>query len=121
MSSVIASLKRRGAVRFRAATTLLLPLRHAYKLIRRAPGRFDAVEIQGVRQFPDTADPARTCCEVDNDNPSFFSVYLHFVDGGVICCADLPTHQEALDCAGASARRYGWPAYDYCPTRTRLE
>lgn len=116
MSSVIAALKRRAAARFRAATNPLPAIRYANRLIRDAPGRFDAVEIHGVRQFPDAVDQARTCCEVDDDNPSFFSVYLHFVTGGVMCCADLPTHPDALHCAHVVARRHNWPVYDYCPT-----
>lgn len=117
MSSVITTLKRRGAARFRLATSPLPAIRYANRLIRNAPGRFNAVEIHGVRQFPDAADPDRTCYEVDDDNPSFFSVYLHYVDGGVTCCVDLPTHSTALLCAKAIARRYGWPVYDCCPAR----
>ncbi|WP_175908140.1 hypothetical protein [Burkholderia seminalis] len=89
--------------------------RHATRLIRNAPGQFDAVEIHGVRQFTDASNPAQTCCEVDDDNPSYFSVYLHCVDGGVACCADLPTHRKALRYAKAIARRYGWPVYNCCP------
>ncbi|WP_143135415.1 hypothetical protein [Burkholderia ubonensis] len=116
MPPVIAMLKRRVAVRVRAAAKPFPAVRYANRLIRDAPGQFDAVEIHGVRQFPDAAHPARTCCEMDNDNPLFFSVYLHFVTGGVICCADLPTHRRALRYARVIARRYGWPVYDFCPT-----
>lgn len=119
MSSVITTLKRREAVRFRAATSPLPAIRYANRLIRDARGRFDGVEIHGVRQFPDATDPARTYCEVDDDNPSFFSVYLHFVDGGVMCCADLPTHHAALRCADVIAHRYGWPVHDYGWTQLR--
>ncbi|MBN3777327.1 hypothetical protein G3O06_07110 [Burkholderia sp. Ac-20345] len=120
MSSVIATLKRRGTARRRAATSPLPAIRYATRLIRDAPGRFDAVEIHGVRQFPDAADPTRSCCEVDDDNPSFFSVYLHFVAGGVVCCADLPTHPDAVHCARVIARRHRWPVYDFYPaTQTR--
>lgn len=116
MPPVIAMLKRRVAVRVRAAAKPFPAVRYANRLIRDAPGQFDAVEIHGVRQFPDAANPARTCCEVDDDNPSFFSVYLHFVAGGVICCADLPTHRRALRYTRVIARRYGWPVFDFCPT-----
>lgn len=121
MSSVIAALKRRRAARFRAATSPLPAIHYATRLIRDAPGRFDAVEIHGVRQFPDAADPTRSCCEVDDDNPSFFSVSLHFVAGGVMCCADLPTHPRALQCARVIARRHRWPVYDYCSAEVRPE
>ncbi|RQT68235.1 hypothetical protein DF029_24015 [Burkholderia cepacia] len=67
----------------------------------------------------DVSDPTQTCCEVDNEKPSFFSVYLHFVTGGVTCCADLPTHSIALHCAGVVARRHGWPLYDCYPAQVR--
>ncbi|WP_369050904.1 hypothetical protein [Burkholderia gladioli] len=53
---------------------------------------------------------------MDDENPSFFSVYLHFVAGGVMCCADLPAHPDALHCAHVIARRHRWPIYDFCLT-----
>lgn len=116
MSSVIAALKRRGAMRFRIGKSSFPAIRYTNRLIRKASGQFDAVEIHGVRQSPDARNPARTCCEVDNDNPSFFSIYLHCVSGGVTCCADLPTHSAALLCANAIAGRYRWPVYDCVPS-----
>ncbi|WP_423378741.1 hypothetical protein [Burkholderia sp. LMG 32019] len=117
MPSVIAGLKRRRTALVLAATRSLPAIRYATRLIRNVPGQFDAVEIHGVRQFHDADDPSRTCCEVDDDDPEFFSVYLHCVSGGVACCADLPTHRKALRYAKAIARRYGWPVYDCCPPR----
>ncbi|MDN8037885.1 hypothetical protein [Burkholderia vietnamiensis] len=119
MSSVTAMLRRRSAARLRAARSPLPAIRYINRLIRNAPHQFDAIEIHGVRQFPDASDPARRYCEVDNDHPSFFSVYLHLVKGGVTCCADLPTHRVARHCAAVVARRHGWPVYDCCPTRAR--
>ncbi|WP_175948121.1 hypothetical protein [Burkholderia pyrrocinia] len=119
MTSIIAMLKRRSTTRFRAMRSPLPAIRYINALIRDAPGRFDAVEIHGVRHFPDASDPTQTCCEVDDDHPSFFSVYLHFVTGGVTCCADLRTHSVALQCARVIARRHGWPVYDLCPTQGR--
>nr|WP_223959698.1 hypothetical protein [Burkholderia diffusa] len=119
MSSVIAMLKWRVAARRRAAIKPFPAVRYANRLIRNDPAGFDAVEIHGVRRFPDATDPVQICCEVDNDNPSFFSIYLHYVDGGVMCCADLPTHRRALRYARAVARRYRWPLYDYSPTHAR--
>ncbi|WP_301771088.1 hypothetical protein [Burkholderia orbicola] len=119
MSSVTATLRRRSAARLRAARNPLPAIRYINRLIRKAPVQFDAVEVHGVRQFPHPSDPARCYCEVDNGHPSFFSVYLHLVTGGVTCCADLPTHPVALHCAGAVARRHGWPVYDCCPTPAR--
>ncbi|WP_423378124.1 hypothetical protein [Burkholderia sp. LMG 32019] len=122
MSSVIATLKRREATRFRMGKSPFPAIRYTNRLIRKAPGQFNAVEIHGVRQFPDATDPTRTYCEVDDDNPSFFSIYLHCVEGGVTCCADLPTHSAALFCANAVADRHRWPVYDCIPSNndTRL-
>ncbi|WP_147364322.1 hypothetical protein [Burkholderia pseudomallei] len=120
MPSVIAMLKRRWAARIRSATTRPSPAaRYANKLIRDEPSRFDAIEVHGVRQFTDAINPARSYCEIDHDHPDFFSVYLHCVCGGVMCCADLPTRRNALRYARAIAHRYGWPVYDYCPTIPR--
>ncbi|VWC75566.1 hypothetical protein BLA9940_04425 [Burkholderia aenigmatica] len=116
MLSAIAMLKRRLAARFRASRSPFPAIRSINRLIRDAPGQFDAVEIHGVRQFPDASDPARSCCEVDDDHPSFFSVYLHYVGGSLMCCADLPTHPIARRCADVIGRRHGWPVYDCYPT-----
>ncbi|WP_227874045.1 hypothetical protein [Cupriavidus metallidurans] len=88
-------------------------------LIQEEPEQFDAVEVHGVRSYPDTSDPARTCCVVGDDNPAFFSVYLRHVEGGVMCCADLPTHDTALRYARSVARHHSWPVYDCHTMRTR--
>ncbi|WP_367188828.1 hypothetical protein [Burkholderia sp. Ed8] len=117
MPSVIATLKRRRTSLVLAAKNPLPAIRYATRLIRNALGQFDAVEIHGVRQFANPSNPPETCCEVDDDNPSFFSVYLHCVSGGVACCADLPTHRKALRYAKAIARRCRWPVYDCYPQR----
>ncbi|MCS6473658.1 hypothetical protein NX871_27490 [Burkholderia thailandensis] len=119
MPSVIATLKQRWAARLRSITKPSPAARYANKLIRGGPDRFDAIEVHGVRQFPNATDPARTYCEIDSDNPQFFSVYLHCVEGGVMCCADLPTRRKALHYARAIARRYCWSLYDHCPTTPR--
>jgi len=50
---------------------------------------------------------------------SELSVYLHFVTGGVTCCADLPTHPIALHCASVVARRHCGPLYDCYPAQAR--
>ncbi|MGZ2744465.1 hypothetical protein [Burkholderia stagnalis] len=114
--SVIAALKRRWAARCRSSAQPVSAVRYANQLIRSAPGRFDAIEIHGVQRFPDVADPTQFYCEIDSDNPEFFSVSLHCVTGGVTCCADLPTHRRALRYARAIARRNSWPVYDHGTT-----
>ncbi|MGK8203114.1 hypothetical protein ACRS8P_28105 [Burkholderia cenocepacia] len=86
---------------------------YATEVIDGTPERFDAIEIQGVREEIDLIDPAKSCCEVDNQNPQFFSVYLHEVEGGVVCVADLATHELAVAYAEQLAGHYDWAIYDY--------
>lgn len=86
---------------------------YATEAIDGTPERFDAIEIQGVREEIDLIDSAKSCCEVDNQTPQFFSVYLHEVEGGVTCVADLATHELAVAYAEQLAARYDWAIYDY--------
>lgn len=78
---------------------------------------FDALEIQGVREFHNSADPEDNIIETDNDDPEFFSVYVHQkptpTDGGTACIGDFDTHAEAVAYAEELAQRYNWPIYDY--------
>ncbi|WP_416268266.1 hypothetical protein SD235_11425 [Burkholderia cepacia] len=86
---------------------------YATEVIDGTPERFDAIEIQGVREEIDLIDPAKSCCEVDNRTPQFFSIYLHEVEGGVACVADLATYELAVAYAEQLADRYDWAIYDY--------
>lgn len=81
-----------------------------------SPRNFDAIEIQGVRNLaPNGADG--TNCEIDNDHPEFFSVYLHYKQrpgqpgqpGGVDCVGDFSDPEDAVDYAIELARQHGWP------------
>lgn len=78
---------------------------------------YDALEIQGVCDIGDPNDPNGTCCEVDNDNPQFFSVYAHLVRGGVECVGDFGTHALALKYARILRIQYGWTIFDYVNSR----
>ncbi|SDG92081.1 hypothetical protein SAMN05216466_10658 [Paraburkholderia phenazinium] len=88
--------------------------RYASAVIDGMPEQFDGIEIQGVREFIDPIDPDRSCCELDNQNPAFFSVYLHHREGGVACVADLESHELAVAYAELLAGRYDWTINDYC-------
>lgn len=56
-----------------------------------ANSRWDAIEIHPV------VEEENGFCEVvDEGEESFWSVYLHQVNGGVRCIADLPTKNDAL-------------------------
>lgn len=60
-----------------------------------AKDKWDRVEVNAV-----TYCPEHDCFEVCEDNhPDIYcwSVYLHQIDGGVQCIADLPTEKLALD------------------------
>jgi hypothetical protein len=71
------------------------------------PADFDAIEIQGVRNVGDDV------AEVDNDNPEFYSTYVHMKTGGVQCVGDHPTLEEAQAYAEELSAQYGYPIYCY--------
>lgn len=61
-------------------------------------------------------DLASTACEVDNENPQFFSVYVHLKEGGVECVGDFGTHLLAGQYAKELSMKYGWPVHDFVET-----
>jgi len=77
------------------------------------PAAYDAIEIQGVRDINEPEDPTGTFCEVDNDNPEFFSVYLHSTGSGIECFGDFGTIEKAFDYANELSAKYQWPIYNY--------
>lgn len=91
----------------------LLNDRYAETIIGNRSDDYDALEIQGVRDIHLPNDPEGTCCEVDNENPQFFSVYAHLKEGGVECVGDFATHVLAETYAKELAAKYNWPIYDY--------
>jgi hypothetical protein len=77
---------------------------YAPEVIAGNPERFEGVELEGVRE-------ADGHCEVDNETPEFFSVYLRLKrdgdDVGACCVGDFETHGEATAYAENLARQYG--------------
>jgi hypothetical protein len=66
---------------------------------------FDAIEISGC-----TADDDFVEVLTDPDGvPSFYSVYLHQVEGGVVCIGDFATAERARTYAGQFRDAFGWP------------
>lgn len=57
-----------------------------------AKSNWDAVEVNPVFE-----DENGNCDVVDEGQESYWSVYLHQVEGGVKCIADLPTKDLAND------------------------
>lgn len=72
------------------------------------PADFDALEVHGVRDLNQYADGEGTQCEVDDDNPEFFSVYAHLVQGGVECVGDFETWDEAVTYGKQLGKEHGW-------------
>jgi len=89
---------------------MLIMQDHYYaELIIKDPDNYDTIEIHGVRETNENP----TCCEVDDDAPSFFSTYVHLKHGGLECVGDFNTAQAARDYADRLSRQYGWPVADY--------
>lgn len=89
--------------------------RYGDSIIGNNHDRYDAIEIHGVRDHNSPGDPNGTCCEVDNENPQFFSVYVHLKEGGIECVGDFSTHDLAVLYANELAEKYHWPVNDFAP------
>lgn len=71
---------------------------------------FDAVEVHPVMSWQDPDDSSSYLCEVCDpvtDEPSFWSAYVHLVEGGVDCIGDFATEQQAIDYAIEIAEKFG--------------
>lgn len=70
----------------------------------------DAIEVQGVREEDG-------CCEVCNEQPQYFSTYIHLKTGGSQCIGDFGSFQKAKAHADQLAQAHGWPVYSFVPER----
>lgn len=95
--------------------------RYAESIVGDRFSHYDALEVHGVRDLHAPGDPDGTCCEVDDENPQFYSVYVHIKHdrnaGGVECVGDFGVHALALAYANELAQRYRWPVTDYVGLR----
>jgi hypothetical protein len=92
---------------------------------------YDALELHGVRDTLQdeyaaegkayNATTEGTQCEVDDENPQFFSVYAHLKEGGVECIGDFETYHAAAAYGMEIATKYGWPLYTYSATNGKEE
>ncbi|RZU28955.1 hypothetical protein [Edaphobacter modestus] len=95
------------------------------------PEFYDALELHGVRNILEdeyaaagkgyNATTEGTQCEVDDENPQFFSIYAHMYDGGVECIGDFETYHAAAAYGMEIATEYGWPLYTYSATNGKEE
>lgn len=77
------------------------------------PADFDALEVHGVRDLNEPASDKGTQCEVDDEDPQFFSVYAHLVEGGVECVGDFERMAEASAYGERLGKQHGWPVHIY--------
>jgi hypothetical protein len=87
------------------------------------PSLYDAVEVHGVRdlQEPDRVEKHGTICEVDDDDPQFFSVYAHLREGGCECIGDFETAADAVAYGMLIGCHYSLPMSIYFDRENRGE
>ena len=73
---------------------------------------YDGIEVHGVRSCAAPADDG-TCYEIDNVNPSLFSVYLHLKQGGVECVGDFSHYSDAVQYGAELNAEYAWPVRNF--------
>jgi hypothetical protein len=98
----------------------LINVRYAETIIGSRASEYDALEVHGVRDLNEVHSPEGTACQVDDENPQFFSVYAHVVDGGVECVGDFSAHAAAVEYAGELSASHGWPVVDHSLAGTVL-
>jgi hypothetical protein len=77
------------------------------------PSAYDALEVHGVRNwYPPDAEEG-TCCEIDDTDPEFFSVYAHLRAGGCECVGDFDLMGWAVIEAHKLGAAHGWPTRNY--------
>ncbi|AZG12117.1 MULTISPECIES: hypothetical protein [Cupriavidus] len=89
--------------------------RYADEVIGGHPERFNSVEIQGVRNEHSPRDAGGGIVELDNVDPQFYSVYLHYKpeeECGSDCVGDFATYEGAVEYANELAEENGWAILD---------
>jgi hypothetical protein len=86
--------------------------RYAETIIGNRAHEYDGIEIQGVRNLYEEGDERGTACEVENENPQFYSTYVHVKSGGTECVGDHAYLLLARAYAQELAGKYDWKIYD---------
>lgn len=79
------------------------------------PELYFQVEVCGVRDISEL-DAESTCCEVDNENPQFYSAYARLHEGECECIGDFSRIEDARQYAKKIAIKYGWKIRDWLST-----
>ena len=85
---------------------------YAELIIGDRASHYDGIEVHGVRDLLAGVEGDETACEVDYDDPTFYSVYVHLNEGGMDCVGDMNTHALALEYANDLSLKYGFPVLD---------
>jgi hypothetical protein len=75
--------------------------------------KYDALEIHGVRVLHKSINPKGSICEIDDENPQYFSVYVHACRGGVECVGDFSKYELAKQYAEELSQKYQWEISDF--------
>lgn len=86
-------------------------------IVQGRTSHFNAIEILPVRDYFHEEGREDTFVEADYENPTFFSVYLHLKEGGVMCIGDHGTHALALAYAQELSQEHGWQIHDFVPNK----
>lgn len=111
--SPITEAEENAVIRHSPIPSIQLNDRYGDTIIGDRQAEYDGLEIQGVRNSIQPGDQHNSCCEPDNENPQFFSVYVHMKEGGVECVGDFATHASAIAYAKELSTKYSWPIRDY--------
>jgi len=70
---------------------------------------FDAIEIHGVRAVNESG----TICEINDNDPDTFSVYVHRKEGGIECVGDFSNAELATSYAEELGSLHTWKVYSF--------
>lgn len=81
---------------------------------------YDALEIHGVRNCEAAHIDNGTHYEIDNVNPTSFSVYAHIKGGGVDCVGDFSRYADAAQYGVELSGEYAWPIRNFVLEQHRM-
>lgn len=101
-------------------TKMELNDRYAESILGDRVSHYDTLEIQGGRNLNEPDSPDGTCCEIDNINPEFFSVYARLKVGGIESVGDFANHQLASNYASTLSQQFSLAVNDCVSEHLRL-
>ncbi|WP_152988475.1 hypothetical protein [Janthinobacterium sp. Ant5-2-1] len=93
--------------------------RYAQNIIGGNRHIYDTLEVHGVRSYETGFDDA-THYEIDNLNPTTFSVYIRLKGEGVECVGDFTRYADAVQYGTELSAQYSWPMRNFVLDRFRM-